>query len=137
LMRNHHTMQQPEIPMPVLAIHDGYTREALLSAGTTHPAFWVAYRPLLGSERRRLALQTVRLQRHGEPGRTAATHLVAAALAARLMSWELFDDRGELLPICADTLLQLEPDLFRQIQETVCRFDDEELSAKNCLRGCG
>jgi hypothetical protein len=117
--------------MPATHIADGYTRESLIPAGDSHPETCIVYRPMLAAERRRLALQTVRLSSHGPDGREAAARLVAAALAARLVSWDLFDHRGRLLEITAETLAGLEPDLFESIHTIVARFDDEEESAKN------
>ena len=117
--------------MTTLFINDGYTRELLIPAGKAHGETWIVFRPLLAAERRRLALQTVRLHRHGEAGSTVAAQLVAASLARRIVSWELFDDQGSMLPITSATLLKLDRELFRQIYEGVAEFADEESSAKN------
>ncbi len=117
--------------MPSLHLPDGYTRESLIPAGDSHPETCIVYRPMLAAERRRLALQTVRLNSHGPDGCQAAAQLVAAALAARLVSWDLFDDRGGLLEITPNAVAGLDPALFESIHTIVARFDDEERSAKN------
>ena len=117
--------------MPATYLPDGYTRESLIPAGDSHPTTCIVYRPMLAAERRRLALQTVRLNRHGPDGHQAAAHLVAAALAARIVSWDLFDDSGGLLEVTAAAVAGLDPALFETIHNIVVRFDDEERSAKN------
>ena len=117
--------------MPALHITDGYNRNAVIAADESHPETAIVYRPMLAVERRRLALQTVRLGSHGRIGRQAAAQLVASALAARLVSWDLFDDRGRLLEITPQTVAELPPPLFESLHAIVTQFDDEEASAKN------
>jgi hypothetical protein len=117
--------------MPAIHIPDGYTLSSLIPAGNSYPETCIVYRPMLAAERRRLALQTVRLSSHGPDGSLAAARLVAAALAARLVSWDLFDDRGCLFDITAETLAGLDPALFESIHTIVGRFAEEEQSSKN------
>jgi hypothetical protein len=117
--------------MPATHLPDGYTRESLIPAGDSHPETCIVYRPMLAAERRRLALQTVRLNSHGPDGCHAAAQLMAAALAARLVSWDLFDSRGGLVEITPTAVASLDPALFESIHKMVARFDDEERSAKN------
>ena len=85
----------------------------------------------LNNERRRLALQTVRLSARGEGGIDAAAQLVVAAVAARLVSWDMCDAAGKPLAISPETVAALDPGLFENIYSAVAAFDDEEASAKN------
>jgi hypothetical protein len=112
-------------------IDDGYTREQLLPATTERPAVHFEYRPMLAAERRRLSRQTVRLGACGPGGAEAAASLAIAALAARLVSWDVMDDEGRPLEISAETIAALEPGLFEQVYSAVTHFDDEEATAKN------
>ena len=117
--------------MPATFLDDGYTRELLLPATAARPAVHIEYRPMLAAERRRLSLQMVRLGARGPGGAEAAANLAIAALAARLVSWDLVDGDGVPVEISAETIAGLEPGLFEQIYSTVTRFDDEEANAKN------
>jgi hypothetical protein len=114
----------------MLLIDDGYTREQLLDV-VGLPALQILYRPMLASERRRLARQTVRLAGRGKAGREAAARLVVSAIASRLFEWDLPDADGAPIEINADSLARLDPALFEAIHSTVTSFDDEGTSAKN------
>lgn len=116
--------------MPATFIADGYTREAFVTAKNGR-SIAVVYRPLPAAERRRLALQTVRLGGCGASGSEAAAQLVAAAIAARLVAWDLFDDAGRPVEITPAAVAALDPAVFERIHEVVARFDDEQESAKN------
>jgi hypothetical protein len=121
--------------MPAAYIDDGYTRDELIAAARWHPEVQIVYRPMLAPERRRLTLQTVRLNARGEGGIDAASQLVIAAVAARLVSWDLLDSAGSLREICPATVGALEPNLFEKIYAAVAGFDDspddEETNSKN------
>jgi len=58
-----------------------------------------------------------------------------AAVAARLLSWDLIDAAGTLREICPATVGALEPNLFEKIYAAVAGFDDspdeEETNSKN------
>src|SRR5260370_660815 len=109
---------------------DGYPREHFTDLAE-RPALRILYRPMLSAERRRLALQTVRLGAHGKAGREAASQLVVSAIAARLVEWDLTDAKGAPIEITPESVAALEPLLFEAIHSTVTRFDDEGTSAKN------
>jgi hypothetical protein len=111
-------------------IDDGYTREHFIDLAD-RPALRVLYRPMLAAERRRLALQTVRLGARGKAGREAASRLVVSAIAARLVEWDLADACGAPIEITPESVAALEPGLFEAIHSMVTRFDDEGTSAKN------
>jgi hypothetical protein len=113
-----------------MLIDDGYTREHFIDIAD-RPALRVLYRPMLAAERRRLALQTVRLGAHGKAGREAAAQLVVSAIAARLVEWDLTDAEGAPIEITPESLAALDPGLFEAIHSTITRFDDEGPSAKN------
>lgn len=117
--------------MPAPFIPDGYTREESIPETSAHPAVFITFRPMLSAERRRLSLQAVRLNARGAEGIDAAARLVVAALAARLVSWDLTDATGRLLEINSETLAALGPELFERIYEAITTFADEEVSAKN------
>ena len=117
--------------MPALALSDGYTREACFPSTDSQPGLWLVYRPLLAVERRRLALQTVWLGSQGPAGLDAAARLMAAALAARIVSWDLLDPAGNLREITPAVLLELAPALFTWIHDTLVQFEDEEAASKN------
>jgi len=121
--------------MPSPFIDDGYTREALLPETDRHPAVHFAYRPMLAAERRRLALQTMRLAARGKGGLDAAAELVAAAVATRLVSWDVTDettnDAERPLAIEPATVAALEPELFEKVATVITSFDDEGSTAKN------
>jgi hypothetical protein len=124
-----------ENTMPAALIDDGYTREALLPETDRHPAVLISYRPMLAAERRRLALQTVRLAARGQAGVDAAAKLVVAAVAARLVSWDVNGDvrstTGDIPDIKPATVAALDPHLFEQIYSAIATFNDERASAKN------
>ena len=129
----------PAMP-PTAFIDDGYTRDEVIPAAKRHPDVQIVYRPMLAPERRRLTLQTVRLNTRGEGGIDAASHLVIAAVAAKLVSWDLVDAAGRLREICPATVGALEPNLFEKIYAAVAGFDDpvaadgagqEEANVKN------
>ena len=121
--------------MPSAFIDDGYTRDEIIDATKRHPAVRIVYRPMLAPERRRLTLQTVRLNARGEGGIDAASQLVILAIAAKLVSWDLADSAGSLREICPATVGALEPNLFEKIYAAVAGFDDpaneEATNAKN------
>ncbi len=120
--------------MPTAFIPDGYTRDEIIPATPRHPEVQIVYRPMLAPERRRLTLQTVRLNARGPEGMDAASQLVIAAVAAKLVSWDLLDAAGSLCEICPATVGALEPNLFEKIYAAVAGFDDaseEEANAKN------
>ncbi|MBS0265642.1 MAG: hypothetical protein JSS02_27165 [Planctomycetes bacterium] len=117
--------------MPALHIPDGYTRTAIIPSGATHPELEISYRPLLATERQRLARQTVRLCSHGPAGRDTAARLVASTLATRLVDWDLFDSQGRHVEITPATVATLPAALFERVYEHVARFADDEASAKN------
>ena len=121
--------------MPSAFIDDGYTRDELIAAARRHPEVRIVYRPMLAPERRRLTLQTVRLNARGEGGIDAASQLVIAAVAAKLVSWDLADSAGQPREICPATVGALEPNLFEKIYSAVAGFDDssdaDEANAKN------
>jgi|SRR6516162_9617071 hypothetical protein len=111
-------------------IDDGYTREQFIDVAEG-PALRILYRPMLAAERRRLALQTVRLAGRGNAGRQAAARLVVSAIAARLVEWDLAGADGMPIEIHGDAVAALDPPVFEAIHSTVTRFDDEGASAKN------
>jgi hypothetical protein len=110
--------------MPPAFIDDGYTRDETIAAAKWHPEVQIVYRPMLSPERRRLTLQTVRLNARGTGGIDAASQLVIAAVAAKLVSWDLVDPAGGLREICPATVGALEPNLFEKIYAAVAGFDD-------------
>jgi hypothetical protein len=109
--------------MTTAFIDDGYTRDEIIAAARRHPEVRIVYRPMLSPERRRLTLQTVRLNARGEGGIDAASQLVIAAVAAKLVSWDLVDSSGNLREICPATVGALEPNLFEKIYAAVAGFD--------------
>jgi len=121
--------------MPAPFTSDGYTRDEIITATPRHPEVQIVYRPMLTAERRRLTLQTVRLNSRGPDGIDAASQLVIAAVAAKLVGWDLLDSTGKLSEICPATVGALEPNLFEKIYAAVAGFDDpadeEETNAKN------
>jgi hypothetical protein len=121
--------------MPAAFIDDGYTRDEIIEAAQWHPAVRIVYRPMLALERRRLTLQTVRLNTRGPGGIDVASKLVIAAVAARLVSWDLADSPGILREICPETVASLEPNLFEKIYAAVAGFDGradaDEINSKN------
>jgi hypothetical protein len=122
---------------PTPFIDDGYTRDEIIAAARRHPEVRIVYRPMLTPERGRLTLQTVRLNARGAGGIDAASQLVIAAVAAKLVSWDLVDSAGILREICPATVGALEPNLFEKIYAAVAGFDDpaaedaEEANVKN------
>jgi hypothetical protein len=120
---------------PAAFIDDGYTRDDVIAAARWHPEVRIVYRPMLAPERRRLTLQTLRLHAQGEQGVNTASQLVIAAVAAKLVSWDLADSAGTLREICPATVGALEPNLFEKIYAAVAGFDDagfdDEANAKN------
>ena len=117
--------------MPSPFLPDGYTRETLIGAADGHPEVWIAWRPMLAEERRRLNRQTVRLSARGRSGQEAAAGLVASAVASRLVEWDVSDGAGRPIEISSAAVMELHPALFERICSTVTTFDDEETTAKN------
>lgn len=117
--------------MPAPNLPDGYTREKLLDDSDRRPAVGILYRPMLSAEGRRLNRETVRRSAGGSAGRDAAAERVVAAVAARLVDWDLCDGAGRPLEIDSATVAALEPHRFEQICSAVTTFDDEGSSAKN------
>ncbi len=117
--------------MPATFLPDGYTRERQIGDTDGRGALHIAWRPMLAAERRRLNLQTVRLSARGPQGAEAAAQLAVAAVATRLVEWDLTDAAGRPIEITPASVAALEPRLFEQLYSTVTAFDDEEGSAKN------
>src|SRR5579872_1240292 len=130
-----HPQSFKDTSMQTAFIDDGYTRDEVIAAARWHPEVRIVYRPMLAPERRRLTLQTVRLNAQGEQGINTASQLVIAALAAKLVSWDLADADGQLREICPATVGALEPNLFEKIYAAIAGFDDphdeDETNAKN------
>ena len=117
--------------MPALHLPDGYTRESLIPAGDSHPETCITYRPMLATEHSAARADRA-TSRRGPAGAKRRPGLSLRPWQRTFVSWDLFDDRGSLLEITAESLLAvLDPALFAEIHTTVARFDDEESTAKN------
>jgi len=121
--------------MPAPFLPDGYTRENLLEESGGRPPVRILSRPLLAAQRRQLNRETVRLSARGNAGLEAAAERVVAAVAARLVDWDVCDAAGRPLDIHPKTLAALDPDLFEELCTTVTTFDDEGSSAKKLIEG--
>src|SRR5579863_9431193 len=121
--------------MPAPFIDDGYTRTELIPQTDRHAAVRFAYRPMPAVDRHRVAVKIVSLAGHRSAGITAAVELAVAAVAARLVSWDLIGDSGTLIEISPASIAALEPALFERMSIAIAAFDDEASSEMNLREG--
>jgi hypothetical protein len=103
--------------MPMFAanyFHDGYTQCGFIAAvPLVHGALRFTYRPALVEERSQL----------GDAARQLRSQLydrhAAAFTAHKIVEWDLADSRGRAVPVSAEALLRLQPDLFVRLHKIV------------------
>ncbi len=94
--------------------HDGYTQSGFIAAvPLVHGALRFTYRPALLEERSQLS----------DAARQLRSHLydrhAAAFTAHKIVDWDLADCRGRAVPVSAEALLRLQPDLFARLHKIV------------------
>ena len=95
-------------------IHDGYTQDGYIAAvPRLHGALRFAYRPTLVEERSQLVDVASRLR-----AQLYDRHL-AAFVADKLISWDLSDGSGVDVPVAAESILRLQPELFAKLHRIV------------------
>jgi hypothetical protein len=92
-------------------IDDGYTEKGYIQPlDLVHPAVRFTYRPTLieerGELRGKIALETKEARRE---------QLTAAALAKHLLSWDVRDKSGNVVPTTANFVLRVKPALFDRL----------------------
>ncbi len=93
--------------------HDGYSQDGYVAAvPLVHGALRFTYRPAMVEERSQLTDAARRLKSHLYD-RHAATFT-----AQKIVAWDL-TDRGRDVPISAEALLRLQPDLFVKLHRIV------------------
>ena len=99
-------------------IDDGYTIDAIIPA---NPGKWdevaITYRPMNADEE-----AAVYVRKSANPFQTT-TRLYAEAFAgdgsrtpAKLLSWDVKDRHGKVVPISAETLIRLTSDFFEELK---------------------
>jgi hypothetical protein len=95
-------------------IHDGYTQEGYIAdVPRLHGALRFAYRPSLVEERSQLADLAARVRSQ------AYDRYLATFIADKLVSWDLQDCNGADVPIAAESILRLQPELFGKLHGVV------------------
>jgi len=96
---------------------DGYTRDGFIAAvPRLHGALRFSYRPVLVEQRGELRAAGAKLDSRG------CTRHVAAFLTSQLVAWSLVDRRGQPVPVEADRLLRIHPELLIKLQNIVLGF---------------
>lgn len=94
--------------------HDGYTQPGYIAAAPLlHGSLRFCYRPALVEERSQVSDAAVELKSH------LYDRHVAAFAAGKIVSWDLADAAGHAVPIAADALLRLQPELFVKLHRIV------------------
>ncbi|HEX4147206.1 MAG TPA: hypothetical protein VHY91_27160 [Pirellulales bacterium] len=94
--------------------HDGYTQSALIAAvPRLHGALRFTYRPALIEERSQLYDAAGRLNSH-----RFDCH-VAQFLAEKIVDWDLVDARRQPVPLSAEALLRIQPELFIKLNRII------------------
>ncbi len=91
-------------------IPDGWTDSGTIAAWPRlYPAVKITWRPMLTTE------IAEHFDRAAELKAPQARQLIAATLTNRLKSWDLKDEKGQVLPIKADVLLKVKDQLFQRL----------------------
>jgi hypothetical protein len=95
-------------------IHDGYTQEGYVTdVPRLHGALRFSFRPTLVEERSQLADLAARVRSQ------AYDRYLATFIAEKLVSWDLQDNCGAGVPVAAESILRLQPELFGKLHGVV------------------
>ena len=106
-------------------IPDGYDEPGYIAeqAGL-HSAVRFVYRPMLAEERDTLA--------RASAGKQPAEYykVMAAAMASRIVSWDVVGVKDEALPVAASSIRTLRPRLFDRLYAIICGDSPSDVDPK-------
>ena len=95
-------------------LHDGYTRPGYIAPEPDlHGELRFVFRPGVVEERGQLVDAAQRM------ASDAYDRHLAVYLAEKLVRWELVDEQGQEVPVTADHILRLHPELFIALEQIV------------------
>jgi hypothetical protein len=102
--------------------HDGYTQDGFIVAvPLMHGSLRFTYRPALVEERSQLSEAATRLRAHIYDGH------VARFAAQKIVVWDLVDAHLREVPISAEALLRLQPELFVKLHRIVLGWTPSDM----------
>lgn len=106
-------------------IDDGYTVTSLVPKVDDCPEFELEFRPMLHTERTRLAIGTDAAQRSGDNDRMEEwEQRTLKAISDKIKAWTLKDRNGKPVKPSLDALRRLHPGQFGVVYNVVARYSD-------------
>ena len=105
-------------------INDGFTLDATLDARGPYRAVAFRYRPATAEEMFEYSYTKK------ETGKQRANAMVAL-LSKHVVSWDMETDKGDPIPVTADSLKRVPPQQLMQMIDFVTGYAEHEADAKN------